>query len=97
MARTKQTAVIGTGIGDFVPWLNIVSSAAGALTGGDKTAAEKKQKEATEAAIKKALEEQAAKRAKEEAEAKARRMQYIVLGLLGVAALGGVYVMARRK
>jgi phage/plasmid primase-like uncharacterized protein len=88
---------LGLDIGSFVPWLGIVSSAAGALTGGDKAAADKKAKEASDAAVKKALEEQAAKAAREKAEASARRMSYILIGVVGVVGLGGVYALARRK
>jgi hypothetical protein len=89
--------VLGVGLGDFVPWLNVVSSAAGALTGGgdkDKKAAQ----EAQAAAIKKALEEEKVRRAKEAAEAKARTMQLVLFGFLGLTVVGtGAYLLARRK
>jgi hypothetical protein len=86
----------GLGVGDFVPWLNIVGKVAGGLGGGGDDKA--KADAATAIAIKKALEEQAAKQAREKAEAEARTTRMILYGVLGVTAVGGMFMfLGRRK
>lgn len=88
--------VLGLGVGDFVPWLNIVGKVAGGVGGGGDDKA--KSDAATALAIKKALEEQEAKRAREKAEAEARTTRMILYGVLGVTAVGGMFMfLSRRK
>ena len=88
--------VLGLGVGDFVPWLNVVGKVAGGLTGGggdDKD----KQKAATEEAIKRALEQERLKQAAAKAEHDAAVTRWILVGTVGVVGLGGLAFLATRK
>jgi len=88
--------VLGLGVGDFVPWLNVVGKVAGGLTGGggdDKD----KSKAATEEAIKKALEQERMKQQAAAAAAQAATMRAILFGTLGAVGVGGILFFALRK
>lgn len=79
--------VLGLGVGDFVPWLNVVGKVAGGLAGGSGDDKDK-QKAATDEAIKKALEQERLKQAAAKAEHDAAVTRWILIGTIGVAGIG---------
>ena len=95
-AYQKGLDVLGLGVGDFVPWLGVVSKAVGGLTGsgGDD---KDKSKAATEEAIKKALEQERVKQQAAKAEAQAATMRMVLFGTLGAVGVGGILFFALRK
>lgn len=85
--------VLGLGVGDFVPWLNVVGKVAGGLTGGGGDDKEK-QKAATEEAIKRALEQERLKQAAAKAEHDAAVTRWTLIGVVGAVGLGGLALLA---
>lgn len=80
----------GIGVGDFIPWMNLISKAAGGLmapSGGadQKVAIEKARKE----------EQDRAKAAAEAA--KTRTILYVTLGSVGVLTIGGLLYAVLKK
>jgi len=107
-AYKRGLEVLGDGVGDFLPFLNIVgkvAGGAGGLTGGGSPAGGAAKSEPSkadvEAAVQKAIEQDRAKqaRAKEvaKAEASAKTTQLLLVSILGVLGLGGAYLLIRKK
>lgn len=89
-------ALIGVDVGDFVPWLNVVSKVAG----GIGSSASDSSKKPVADQVKEALEKERQKQATEKAEADARSTRtilFVVLSLLGLVVVGGgTYALLRK-
>lgn len=96
----------GLGIGDFVPWLNVVGKVAGGIASvatGDsgKGAAQAPQTQAfqqkeTQDAIRRALEKERERQAAEKARADAAATRNLVYVLLGVVGVGGALLILKK-
>jgi hypothetical protein len=99
-AHDRGIDVLGDGMGDFIPWLNVAGKMMGGMGGGGQQGAaggaQGAPQVSAQQAVQQAMAQERARQAAEKAATEAKNMKLITYGLIGAVALGGVVLVLRK-